>query len=291
MDVRFLKTLHLIAELGSMAQAARRLEISPAAVAHQLRALESDVGATLVKRSGRTVSPTAAGHRLLAGTRSVLAQLDAARASVHGPGMAGELRIGAINTALHTLLPTVMARYAANFPDVKLQVHADVSSALMHQLQEGLIDLAICQHPPFDLPKTFHWQFLREEPLVVLAHTSHQHHSPRELLMDQRFIRYDRRTAGGAQADAYLRQQGIAVRDVWELDSLLAIALMVHQRLGVSLVPRFESLLTAALHITTLSLPHTPSARRFGLLWKNASAKTPLIEPLALYAHEIATQP
>ncbi|MCC2596378.1 LysR family transcriptional regulator [Pusillimonas sp. MFBS29] len=284
MDLRFLKTLHLVAQVGSMAQAARQLEISPAAVVHQLKALEKDVGAKLIVRSGRSVTPTDAGYRLLNSTRRPLAQLEEARVTVHGSAMTGELRLGSINSALHSLLPDILARYAADFPDVQLHVHANVSPTLFQQLQEDVIDLAICQHPPFELPKTFHWIQLREEPLTVLVHNDLAQHPIEDLLRTQPFIRYDRKLAGGRQADSYLRNRGIAVHDTCELDSLLAIALMIHQRQGVSLVPRFESLLIAGLQITPLALPDAPVARSFGLLWKIASPKGALIAALPRYA-------
>lgn len=287
MDILYLKTLHIVAQTGSMAQAARQLQISPAAVMHRLRALESDLGAKLMLRSGRTVAPTEAGHRLLNSTRQPLMQLEEARASVHGSAMIGELRLGSINTALHSLLPTVLTRYAADFPDVRVQVRADVSPTLFQQLQDDAIDVAICQHPPFDLPKAFRWIRLKAEPLVVLAHKDLAHHSVHDLLSEQPLIRYDRKLAGGRQAEVYLRSKGIAVHDVCELDSLLAIALMIHHRQGVSLVPHFESLLTASLDITALPLPDAPVARSFGLLWKTASPKAALIKALLKHVKPI----
>jgi DNA-binding transcriptional LysR family regulator len=286
-DLRFLKTLHVVAQLGSMAQAARQLDISPAAVVHQIRSLEKDVGANLIVRSGRTVKPTDAGYRFLNSTRLPLAQLDDARATIHGGAMIGELRLGSINSALHSLLPNVLAQYSADFPDVRLHVHADVSPNLFQQLQDDTIDLAICQHPPFDLPKAFRWMKLKEEPLVVLAHSELANTPAEDLFRQQPFIRYDRKLAGGKQADTYLRNKGIMVHEACELDSLLAIALMIHQRLGVSLVPRFESLLTAGLQVTPLALPDAPLARSFGLLWKMTSPKGALVTALTHYAKPI----
>jgi len=284
LDIRFLKTLHLVAQLGSMADAARQLEISPAAVTHQLRALESDVGAKLVVRAGRSVVPTEAGHRFLNSTRSLLAQLDEALASVHGAAMVGELKVGSINSALHSVLPAVLARYAVAHPGVRLRVHADVSPHLFQQLQEDAIDVAVCQQPSFDLSKTFRWVLLKETPLVVLAHAEQGGRSPESLLRSEPFIRYDRRLAGGRQAGLYLRGKGVPAKEACELDSLLAIGLMVHQRLGVSLVPHFQSLLTEALEITSLALSDAPPARSFGLLWKTASPKNALIQAFIEYA-------
>ncbi|HZV39316.1 MAG TPA: LysR family transcriptional regulator, partial [Pseudoxanthomonas sp.] len=58
MDTQFLRTFVTVVDRGSMAAAARELNITPAAVAQQLRTLEREMGATLVARVGRTVSMT-----------------------------------------------------------------------------------------------------------------------------------------------------------------------------------------------------------------------------------------
>ena len=55
METAFLQSFVLVAETGSMAEAARRQDLTPAAVAQQVRALERELRATLVARSGRTV--------------------------------------------------------------------------------------------------------------------------------------------------------------------------------------------------------------------------------------------
>jgi DNA-binding transcriptional LysR family regulator len=58
MDTRFVETFLTAVDNGSIAEAARRLNVTPAAAAKRIRALESEVGAVLVRRSGRTVKPT-----------------------------------------------------------------------------------------------------------------------------------------------------------------------------------------------------------------------------------------
>ena len=286
MDLKFLRTLRLVAEVGSMAEAARRLGISAPAVTQQLRALEADLGVRLVVRAGRSVVPTVAGRRLLDNTRSLLAQVEMARASVYGSAMVGELRVGTINTALHSFLPDVLAGYSAAHPEARIKVNADLSPALFEQLQEDRIDLAICQHPPFDLSKAFGWALLQEFPLVLLAPAEFAECDAETLLRSQPFVRYDRNLAGGQQADLYLRGKGITVQERCELDSLLAIGLMVHKRLGVSLLPQFQSLLTAPLEIIAMQLPDAPAARSFGLLWKTATPKIALIKAFIAFSQQ-----
>src|SRR2546427_349269 len=71
-DTQFLNTFVAVADRGSMAAAARLLNITPAAVAQQIRTLEREIGAALIARSGRTVSVTEAGARLLQRARDLL---------------------------------------------------------------------------------------------------------------------------------------------------------------------------------------------------------------------------
>ena len=76
MDIRFLESFVTVAECGSIAEAARRLNLTPAALAQRLRALEQDLGHSLVSRVGRTVRPTASGLAVL---RHAGALIDGAR--------------------------------------------------------------------------------------------------------------------------------------------------------------------------------------------------------------------
>ena len=61
MDTRFIESFLAIVETGSIAGASRRLNLTQAALAQRLKALERDIGVPLVSRVGQTVKPTAAG--------------------------------------------------------------------------------------------------------------------------------------------------------------------------------------------------------------------------------------
>src|SRR5262245_47184468 len=75
MDTRFLESLVTVADSGSLAEAARRLNLTPAGVAQRIRALESEIGTPLVFRSGRAVRPTEAAAAILNRARGLLGEL------------------------------------------------------------------------------------------------------------------------------------------------------------------------------------------------------------------------
>ncbi len=185
-----------------------------------------------------------------------------------------------ITTALLSLLPGTLANFARAFPCAKVLIRAGTSMELYDTLQRSDLDAAICLHPPFALPKAYDWHLLREEPLVVLAPARLARDDPHELLRREPFIRYDRSLGGGKQADQYLRAARIVSHELFELNALMAIALMADRGLGVSLVPDIVSPMTAALSVARLPLPVLTEARRFGVVWQRASPRARLIRGL-----------
>lgn len=280
MDTAFLKTFVLTAETGSMAEAARRLGLTPTSVAQQIRVLERDVGVPLLARAGRTVAPTDAGHQLLTEARNVLRAVDGLRelATSSVPGVS--LRLGAIHTALHSVVPDLLVRLLQRSPQVHVYIEHSASMDLYDATLRGDVDVAICIHPQFPLPKTISWRSLRKEPLVVLAPLRMARRAAHEVLQREPFIRYARTQWGGKQAERYLRTAGIKPAERVELTSLTAIALMVDRGLGVSLVPDADLPLPAGLKLAKIALPDAVEARHVGVLWLRASPRIKTIKLL-----------
>lgn len=291
METAYLETVVLVAEVGSMAEAARRLGLTPAAVAQQVRVLERHLGVPLLERSGRTMAMTEAGHKLVARGQSLLRELGDLKTSLAEATGGGELRLGAINTALHSMLPSVLAQFVKAFGRAQVYVRSGTTQELYEALERGEVDASVCLLPAFNLPKSMHWVQLRQEPLVVLAPARLAGRDPHELLRNAPLIRYDRRLGGGRQAERYLRQAGIHPQQRLELSSLLAIAMMVERDLGVSLVPDIASPLLDGLRVAKLALPRRSEARRFGVLWSRASPRARLIEGFVHAAKAVAAKP
>src|SRR6218665_850860 len=143
METNYLRSFLLVVESGSMSEAARRLARTPAAVAQQMRALERELHASLLARSGRTVQPTEAGHKLVGRARALLREWGDIQAWV-----------------------------------CKEQPRGGLAGAG----QKPEPAAAVCLSPPFTLTKTFGWALLRQEPLVLLAPHRLAGRDPHELL-------------------------------------------------------------------------------------------------------------
>ncbi|MCL1635104.1 LysR family transcriptional regulator [Luteimonas sp. SX5] len=277
MDTQFLNTFVTVVDQGSMAAAARVLNITPAAVAQQIRTLEREIGATLIARVGRTVSVTEEGSRILQRSRDLLRSVADLRSVANDNAVSGELRLGACPTALAGMLPDALARMVEAFPLINVFIKPGYSADLYRAVEEGDLDAAIVLQAPYDLPKTCEWQLLREEPLVVLAPESMAGRDPHDLLSTQPLIRYDRHQWGGRQADEYLRAAGIVPRERFELNALNAIAVMVDRGLGVSLVPDWARPWPEGLRVVRIPLPAATVPRRIGVVWSRSSVRVRLV--------------
>lgn len=288
METRFLHTFLIVAETGSMAEAARRLNVTPSAVTQRMRALEADMGQPLLQRTGQHMETTLAGAAILEQARQmVLLAEDMKRATTYGEE-AGQLRIGIIQTALTGLLPDVLVRLRQKRPRIELYLVPGASGTLYNQFADRLIDLAIIVKPHFTLPKTYEWQTLRHEPLLLITAVGRGRGDPQYVLQNEPFIRYDRNHWGGRAVDQYLRQQRIRPKEQYELDSLEAIVVMVSKGLGVSIIPDWPEPWPMGVDVDRYSLEGARH-REVGLLWSRASRHLSLIRALLSETKRVPT--
>lgn len=266
-----------------MAEASRRLNITAAAVAQQIKSLEGEIGVELVTRVGKTVRPTEAGYRILERSRSLLNEARNLKALANLGEVCGELRLGSINTAVESLVPEVIAQLVSTYPDIKFHIKTAQSSELFDAVQRGDLDAAVCLHPQFSLPKTLIWQQLRVEKLIAIVPKELADYEPHELLQTLPFIRFDRKQWGGQLVELYLQKAGIIPRERVEISDLSAIAMLVGRGLGVALVPDTVMPLSAMVRLTRLPLPIDTEPRQLGILWQRSSIHEKLID---LFVHQ-----
>ena len=280
METQYIHTFVSVVDQGSMAAAARTLNITPAAVAQQIHTLERELGAKLIARVGRTVSVTEEGARILQRARELLRGVADLRSIAQDSPVSGELRLGACPTALAGMVPDILAGMVEAYPLINVFIKPGYSAELYREVENNDLDAAFVLEAPFDLPKTCAWRLLREEPLVMLAPASMAGRDPHELLASEPLIRYDRHQWGGRQADEYLRAAGIVPRERFELNALNAIAVMVDRGLGVSLVPDWAKPWPEGLKLVRIPLPLPALPRRIGVVWSRSSVRVRLVNAL-----------
>lgn len=277
MDTRFLDSLVSVIEFGSIAEASRQLNLTPAGLAQRVRALEDEIGAPLFVRAGRTVRPTATAVAILSRVRTLQQGFRDLKSIAASGALSGELRLGVAPTLLYGLVPNILSRFTKTHPQIEVRITRNNSSELYAKLTDGQIDAALSSHPSFSLPKTCQWALLREEPFIVIAPSTIRTRSPHAILSNEPFIRLDRRVYAGQMIDAYLRKSGLRPRERFEMDGPEAIAVMVDRGLGVSILPDWAPPWPEGLRLRKIGLPDRSFVRRIGLLWMRGSLRSGLI--------------
>lgn len=145
MELRHLRTFVAVAELRHFARAAERCNLSQPAVSHQIRQLETGVGARLLNRDGRRVTLTVAGELLLEDARRILAAADRARERIQGAttGVRGRVRIGATESPGLYFLPDRLRRYHDAHPQFELHFEIDDLETVLARVAANELDMAV----------------------------------------------------------------------------------------------------------------------------------------------------
>jgi len=145
MELRQLEYFIAVAEEANFTRAAERVHISQSGVSAQVRQLEHDLGATLIDRSGRSASLTAAGAAALDHARAVLASVDAVQKAVDDVNglIRGRLVIGMVTACTVTPLFDALAAFHLAHPGVEITLIEDNSDRLVERVRSGAADLAL----------------------------------------------------------------------------------------------------------------------------------------------------
>ena len=294
MSIRFLRTFVTVAREGSFAAAAESLGLTQSAVSLQMKSLEEELRTELFDRTARRPTLNARGRALLERAEELVRLYDGLSEAVSDEGdLAGMLVFGAVNTVATGVLPRALSLLKATHERLQTRVVSGLSAELVHQVDCGKIDAAIVSAPPSELDHDLVWHPLFDEPLVVIAplRGSRDHgeapaeadpcHDAGQLLESFPYIRFNRRAWAGRLIHGALRNRGIRVSESMELDSLEAIALMVSEGLGVSLVPlrRIAEPFPAPVKVVPFGDP--PPCRTVGMVTRAGSARTALSDALA----------
>lgn len=134
---------------GSLGRTARELGVSTAAISRRLSQLEARLGASLINRTTRRMSPTVEGETLLRHARSILAQLSDLHRELGDAAAlpSGLLRVNATLGFGRSHIAPLVAQFAQQYPQVQVRLQLSVDSPL---LSEDTFDVCIRFGPPPD---------------------------------------------------------------------------------------------------------------------------------------------
>jgi DNA-binding transcriptional LysR family regulator len=251
MDLGDLRAFIAVAEERHFGRAAERLGISLAQVSQRVRRLEETLKAELLIRTTRSVAVTQAGDELLAEGRALLAQVSRVEQQIRhiGTGKDGILRLGAVGSVSHTLLPRMAGIIERTMPGVKLKITAGMFTCAQERaLREREIDLALLRLPVRLAGLAY--RVVGRDPLVLVLSSDHPlaaHDQVRiEDLCNEAFVTFPE-SSGSVVRDAVLTQcarAGFIPNSLVEVGDTGTLLGLVAAGLGVALVPSSAQSLT-----------------------------------------------
>jgi len=144
-DVKQLKALVTVVEVGSVTRAAELLHLVQPAVTRHIRSLEHELGVSLFERTRHGMRPTVAGMTLADRARRALTELDRARAELTpAPGaLTGIVSVGLLESTVELLAVPLVSAVLRDHPGIELRVLTAYSGHLQAWLDAGDLDLSL----------------------------------------------------------------------------------------------------------------------------------------------------
>ena len=144
MNIRFLETFVLLAELRNFRMTAERLHTTQAAISSRIASLEQEFGVRLFDRNAREVSLTPDGSKALVHAERMVKLLREMKDDMlDKTTYAGVIRIGVIESIVHSWFPEFVSRLHQSYPRLRIEITSETTVHLTEQLGKGGLDLAL----------------------------------------------------------------------------------------------------------------------------------------------------
>jgi LysR family transcriptional regulator, regulator for metE and metH len=242
LEVRHLRLVAAVADCGSLTRAGDRLHLTQSALSHQLRDIESRLGAALFLRIGKRLVLTPAGERLLASARDVLERLHQAEHDIRqmGRDSAGVLRLTTECYTCYHWLPPLLAKYRRKFPRVDVRIDVDATHGPVETLLAGKVDVALMSTPVRD--RRLAATPIFEDELLIIAAPTHpfakKTHVKVADMKGQTLLLYPPKEESRVLNEVLLPAGAVPAR-IDEVQLTEAIIELVKAGLGVSIIARW----------------------------------------------------
>jgi DNA-binding transcriptional LysR family regulator len=171
LDLELLRSFVSVVDSGGFTRAGERVHRTQSTVSQQIKRLEDDIGQQLLNRTGKDVTPTEAGERLLSYARRLLALAEEARDVLARPDHEGAVKLGIPEDFAAYRLAKLLATFSRSHPTLRLDVRADQSTSLKRDLERGDLDLALFKRAAGEKggiavwPERVHWVTSKSRPV------------------------------------------------------------------------------------------------------------------------------
>ncbi|MEJ6022589.1 LysR family transcriptional regulator [Ramlibacter sp. PS4R-6] len=238
MNLRFVEAFYWVASLKSVTRAAEKLFLTQSAMSSRIAALEEELGVLLLDRRDKQFRLTVAGlrfftyaQRLLEMQREIKAEMGA------GTPQAMTLRLGAIESVLHSWLIPMVEKLQDDHEGLELEMTVETTPVLLDQIRRGALDLIFAA-----LPASMEGLRSRALPPMEMVFVGNAQKMRRRMyrlsdLADVDILTFQRGSQPHVALVDLFRQKKLEPRRVHTISSISAMTQLVEGGFGVATLP------------------------------------------------------
>lgn len=241
MELRQLRVFMEVAKHKSMTKAAESLHISQPALSKSIKALEEELGMTLMIRTNKNSEVTDAGNIVLEYALKMNTLLDEMNTTLND---LTSLNRGQINMGLPPIIgslffPRVMAKFHRAYPNVELNLAEYGGARVVKSVEEGEVELGVAVMPIDN--REFHVYPIVEEKMKLLVYKEHRYASREQVnlkdLKEEEFIFYHEEFALYKIMKDHFIAAGFTPKILFKSSQWDLMSEMVAANLGVTILP------------------------------------------------------
>ena len=237
MNLQYLKYFYAIARTGSFVKAAEELNYAQSNLSARIRQLEQELGTPLFVRSKKGVTLTEKGQQLLPYAQQLLALSYEAESLVSSSEIQTRfLRIGAMESSAITFLPSILADFHRQVPEVKLSLSTGISRTLTESVRNYEMDCAFVAGKLMD--EDLNFRYVRDEELVIISEKTVESDSSWKDMLGESILVFPQGCSYRQRLESIIEAQGMLPGETLEFSSLGSILASVAAGMGIAIFPR-----------------------------------------------------
>lgn len=239
MNLRFVEAFYWVASLKSISRAAEKLFLTQSAMSSRIATLEEELGILLLDRRDKQFKLTIAGARFLVYAQKLLDLQREVKAEMgSGAPMAVAMRIGAIESVLHSWLIPWLEKLRIDHPGLELELTVETTPILMEQIERGTLDLVFAV-----LPASADGVRNHALPVMDMAFVGNPLlHKKRNYRLDElaemELLTFQKGSQPHVTLLDLFKQNRMEPKKVHAISSISAMVQLVQGGFGVALLPR-----------------------------------------------------
>ncbi|MBP3950696.1 selenium metabolism-associated LysR family transcriptional regulator [Bacillus suaedae] len=236
-----LKLFVTVVEQRHFSKAAKLLNVTQPNVSLQIRRLEEEFGTTLFVRSPKRVQVTDSGELLYLKAKKILSLYEQAKQEIEQQQVEikGVIKIGASFTIGEYILPRILAEFANQYTEVKVEVFVGNTEEVIEKINKHELDIGLVEG---QVNSNIRMYPFMEDELILIAPPNHEYAQLRsikpEMLDEQVWILREKGSGTREYCDRFFSDFSLKLQHLFIFSSSQGIKEAVSAGLGIAMISK-----------------------------------------------------